>query len=505
MRGISGTTLTIIAAIIALLVGIGIGYGIASAVAAPKTVTTTVTTAVTSTVTSTVTRTVTTTIAPGAAATVTITKTVTAAPVTKTITATVTRTVTVTAAAPAKPKPKIKEVIIGLIEPLTGAHAVFGIEAKQAAELMVDIINNELGGIKSLGGAKLKLVVADCGETPETGKLAAEKLISTYHPPIVVGAYISRITAGVAEVTEKYKVILVMDALVDWLTQKGWKYVFRAAPKASDHGRSAAKFVLDMAKKHGLTIRTAVVMNEDSIFGHNVAEGAIEILKKAGVKVLAHIEYPYNIPDATPLVTKLLKLKPDIVISVPYFHDGVLIAKTIQGMGFKPMFIAGAGACGYTDPASIKAAGKAVLWYTNTYSYNPARPTPWNKYIVKKFVERYGKLPTEAAGIIFYSFMVIKEALEKAGEMFPDDPLNPDHLRAAFLALDLNDRNSIAAQLYPTGRIKFAPNGDNIYAGTAVLQVQLIKGKLTPVVVWPEAEPGVQPIFPRPDWPGLKG
>ena len=99
----------------------------------------------------------------------------------------------------------------------------------------------------------------------------------------------------------------------------------------------------------------------------------------------------------------------------------------------------------------------------------------------------------------------IVKALEKAGEMFPDDPLNPDHLRAAFLALDLNDRNSIAAQLYPTGRIKFAPNGDNIYAGTAVLQVQLIKGKLTPVVVWPEAEPGIQPIFPRPDWPGLKG
>ncbi len=486
--GVSATTLTIIAVIVALLIGIAIGYGVASAVIKPPAPVT---------VTSTITTTVTTTLAPGAPATVTVTQTLT-----KTATVTQTKTVTV---APTPVKPKIKEIIIGLIEPLTGAHAVFGIEAKQAAELMIDIINNELGGIKSLGGAKLKLVVEDAGESPETGKLAAEKLISQYHPPIVVGAYISRITAGIAEVTEREKVILVMDALVDWLTQKGWKYVFRAAPKASDHGRSAARFVLEMAKKAGLTIKTAVVMNEDSIFGHNVAEGAIEILEKAGVKVLDHIEYPYDIADATPLVSKLLDLNPDIVISIPYFHDGVLIAKAIQGMGFKPMFIAGAGACGYTDPESIKAAGKAVLWFTNTYSYNPARPTPWNKYIVKKFIERYGKLPTEAGGIIFYSIMVIKEALEKAGEMFPDDPLNPDHLRAAFLALDLNDRNSIAAQLYPTGRIKFNENGDNIYAGTAVLQVQLKDGKLVPVVVWPDAEPGVQPIFPRPDWPGAKG
>ncbi|OYT48262.1 MAG: hypothetical protein B6U85_03000 [Desulfurococcales archaeon ex4484_42] len=445
-KGVSTTTLIVIAVIISILIGIGIGYGIASAVVAPTTVTTTVSVPTTETVT--------TTLAPGATATVTVTET---------ITTTAVQTITTTVAV--KPTPKIKEITIGLLEPLTGAHAVFGLEAKQAAELMVDIINNELGGIKSLGGAKLKLVVEDVGETPETGKLAAEKIISQYHPPIVLGAYISRITAGVAEVTNREKVILVMDALVDYLTQKGWKYVFRAAPKASDHGRSAARFVLEMAKKHGLTIKTAVVMNEDSIFGHNVAEGAIEV----------------------------------------YFHDGVLIAKAIKGMGFKPMFIAGAGACGYTDPDSIKAAGDAVLWYTNTYSYNPARPTPWNQYIVKKFIERYGKLPTEAGGIIFYSIMVVKEALEKAGEMFPDDPLNPDHLRQAFLALDLEDKFSIAAQLYPTGRIKFNENGDNIYAGTAVLQVQRIGGELKPVVVWPDAEPGVQPIFPRPDWPGAKG
>ena len=426
-------------------------------------------------------------------------------PVTKTVTVTQTVTKTVTASpspspttTPTKPKPVIKEVLIGLVEPLTGAHAVFGQEAKMAAELMVDIINKELGGIKSLGGAKLKLVVEDCGESPETGKLAAEKLVSQYHPPIMVGAYISRITAGVAEVTEREKVILVMDALVDELTEKGWKYVFRAAPKASAHGKSAADFVIDMAKKKGVKVESAVVMNEDSIFGRYVANGAVIELKKAGIKILDHLEYPYDISDATPLVSKVKELNPDIVISVPYFHDGVLIAKTVAQMGFKPMFIAGAGACGYTDPDSIKAAGKAVEWYTNTYSYNPARPTEWNKKVVSMFKERYGKLPTEAGGIIFYSMMVVKEALEKAGEMFPDDPLNPDHLREAFLALDLNDKNSIAAQLYPTGRIKFAPNGDNIYAGTAVLQV--IKGE--PRVVWPDAEPGVEPIFPRPDWPG---
>ncbi|RLG86577.1 MAG: hypothetical protein DRO15_05965 [Thermoprotei archaeon] len=398
---------------------------------------------------------------------------------------------------PTPTKPAIKEVVIGLVEPLTGKHAVFGLEAKQAAELAIKHIN-ELGGIKSLGGAKLKLVTEDSGESPETGKLAAERLISKEHPVIILGAYISRITAGVAEVTEREKVILVMDALVDKLTEQGWKYVFRAAPKASQHGASAIEFIMDMAKKKGVEVKTVVVMNEDSIFGAYVAHGAIMKAKEYGLTILDHIEYPYDIADATPLVSRLIDLKPDVVVSVPYFHDAILIAKTVKELGFKPMFIAGAGGCGYTDPDSIKAAGAAVEYYTNTYSYNPARPTDWNKKFVNDFKAAFGKIPTEAGGIAYYSMWVIKEALEKAGEMFPEDPLNPDNLREAFLALDLTDENSPAAQTYPTGHIKFAPNGDNLYAGTAIIQV--INGE--PHVVWPDPEPGIEPVFPRPEWSG---
>ncbi|MCD6428039.1 MAG: ABC transporter substrate-binding protein [Desulfurococcales archaeon] len=473
-RGVSKAVIAAIIVVIVVIAGVA-GY-LATRPAPPTTTTPTTTTPITSPTTTATTPTTTTT--------------------------TTTTTPTTTATTPTTTKPKIKEVVIGLIEPLTGSHAVFGIEAKQAAELMIDIINNELGGIKSLGGAKLKLVVEDAGESPDTAKLAAEKLISEHHPTIILGAYISRLTAAVAEVTERNKVILVMDGLVDSLTEQGWKYVFRAAPKASAHGKSAVDFIMEMAKKKGIEIKTAVVMNEDSIFGQYVGKGAVEEFKKYGVEVLDHIQYPYDISDATPLVTKLKNLNPDVVVSCPYFHDGVLIAKTIQQMGFHPIFIAGAGACGYVDPDSIKAAGKAVEWYTNTYSFNPYRPTKWCKKVVEMFKERYGKLPTEAGGIIFYSMAVVYEALEKAGEMFPDDPLNPDNLRATFLALDLTDENSIAAQLYPTGHIKFAENGDNIYAGTAVLQVQTIDGTLQPVLVWPEPQPGVKPIFPRPDWSG---
>jgi branched-chain amino acid transport system substrate-binding protein len=422
------------------------------------------------------------------------------APTTTTTTTTSSPSPTTTTTTTAATKPKISVIKIGLIEPLTGSHAVFGQEAKEAAELAVDVINNELGGIKSLGGAKLQLIVQDSGESPDNARLAAEKLISQYHPDIVIGAYISRLTAAVAEVTERSHTILFMDGLVDDLTQHGWKYVFRAAPKASAHGKSAVDFILDMAKKKGIKVKTAIVLNEDSVFGTYVGNGATLELVKNGIKVLDHITYPYDISDVSSIINRIKSEKPDVVISVPYFHDAVLIAKAIKSQGIHLMFIAGAGGCGYTDPDSIKAAGDAVLYYTQTYSFNPFRPTQWDQKLVSMFKEKYGKIPTEAGGIILYTMFTIYAGLEKAGEMYPNDPLNPDNLRNVFLSLDLTDDNSIAGQLYPTGHIKFLPNGDNEYAGTAILQVQNINGTLQPVLVWPEPQPGVQPVFPRPDW-----
>ncbi len=404
-------------------------------------------------------------------------------------------TPTPTQTTPTTTKPKIAEVKIGMIEPLTGKYAVFGREAVDAAKLVIDIINNELGGIKSLGGAKLVLVgVEDAGESPDVTALAAERLISTYRPNVILGAYISRLTAAAAEVTEREKVVFVIDALVDWLTEKGWRYVFRIAPKASAHGASAVKFVLEMAKARNVSIEKVVILHEDSVFGTYVANGArLELISK-GISPVETITYPYTITDFGPIISRLREIKPDVIISVPYFHDGVLFAQAFKASGLKVKFIAGAGGCGYADPDSIKEAGEAVEYFTNTYSYNHARQTEWNKKLVNEFVKRYGKLPSEAAGIIFYSLFFIYEGLEKAGQMFPNDPLNPDHIREAFLSLDLNDSNSIAAQLYPSGRIKLSPSGDNLYPGTAVVQV--IKGQ--PKVVWPEPEPGVTPVFPRP-------
>ena len=390
------------------------------------------------------------------------------------------------------PKALPEKIVVGCIEPFTGSYAVFGTEAKIGMEIAIQHIN-ESGGIASLGGIPLELVSEDSGESPETAKLAAESIISKHHPVAILGLYISRLTIPASEVTDRNKVILVADALVDSLTAMGRRYVFRPSANAGQYGASAVEFIADMAEKTGIAMEKIAIISEDSAFGHSVAMGAVNAALANKMTIVYQKEYPYDLSDATSIVSDIRNANADVVFHSPYFMDAILFAKTFRESGKIPKFIAGMGACGYVDDNSIEALGETGNAYTNTYGYNPEMDTPANKKFVQAFRAQTGNLPTDSSGMNYYAMWTLKEALELSGKMFPEDPLNPENLRTAFINLDIT--KGPAAETYPTQHISFTETGDNPHARAVVMQV--IDGQ--PRVVWPFAGTEVDPIFPRED------
>ncbi|MDH3235250.1 MAG: ABC transporter substrate-binding protein, partial [Alphaproteobacteria bacterium] len=73
-----------------------------------------------------------------------------------------------------------KEVKIVLIAPMSGPWARQGQLMKLGADMAIDDIN-KAGGVKALGGAKFKLIVADAGDNAEKAKQAAQLALSR-HP-----------------------------------------------------------------------------------------------------------------------------------------------------------------------------------------------------------------------------------------------------------------------------------------------------------------------------------
>lgn len=388
---------------------------------------------------------------------------------------------------------EIPDVItVGCLEPMTGNYAVFGTEAQTGMEIAIRHIN-EAGGIESLGGVKLTLVSEDCGESPDSAKMAAESLISKHDPVAILGMYISRLTIPASEVTDRNKVILVADALVDSLTGMGRRYVFRPSANAGQYGRSAVEYLVAEAEKRGLPMEKIAVINEDSAFGRSVSMGAVDAALDAGLTISYNKEYPYDITEVSSIIADIENADVDAVVHCPYFMDAIIFAKAFNESGKIPQFIAGMGACGYVDESSIESLGEIANYYTNTYGYNPEMDTPANKKFVADFKAETGRLPTDSSGMNYYAMWALKEALELSGTMFPDDPLNPENIRTAFINLDIT--SGPAAETFPTQHISFTETGDNPHGRAVVMQV--INGE--PKVVWPFETAEVDAVFPRPD------
>ena len=122
-----------------------------------------------------------------------------------------------------------KSVTVGILVPLTGELGQFGEIVANAVKLGVDQIN-EAGGIESLGGRPLELVIFDAGDSAEKAKNAAQRMVSQYPDLVAVtGSWLSSFTLAVSEVTERAELPMLTLSYSDQITNRGFKYIFQTS------------------------------------------------------------------------------------------------------------------------------------------------------------------------------------------------------------------------------------------------------------------------------------
>ena len=109
-------------------------------------------------------------------------------------------------------------------------------------------INRE-GGIKSLGGARLKPIVADTTtENPTQGASVARRIIDQDHAVALFGSTASAITLATQVEAEKSQVPLVTSSYADPLVQRGMKYTFKITTPGSYSWNFAMDALVEMIK-----------------------------------------------------------------------------------------------------------------------------------------------------------------------------------------------------------------------------------------------------------------
>ena len=296
----------------------------------------------------------------------------------------------IVSAARAEPPP----VNVGVIMPLSGPNAQFGINSRNGVELAADEIN-KAGGIAELGGAKINLVVADATSTPTTAGTVAQRLITQQDITAVLGAFASSLTLAISEVTERRDIPLLTMSFADQITGRGYKNIFQVVAKASVIGKAQFEYTAAIAQAAGAKIDKVAIMYEDTAYGTAQANGLRAGAKAANVELVMDDAYPLGITDTTPLINKLRASGAQAVFPVSYLNDSLLIIRTMRQQ--KVTMPAIGGAAGYVIPDFEKGLGE--------FAENVLSIAPANYDLAPELTERFRKR---------FGYFMVHEALEHA-------------------------------------------------------------------------------------------
>jgi branched-chain amino acid transport system substrate-binding protein len=387
-------------------------------------------------------------------------------------------------------------VRIGVLMPLTGNAAAAGQASKAAVEVAAEIVNTahpemtglplaESAGLPRLGGAKLEPVFVDHQGSPPVGQSQALRLITEEKVAALFGAYQSSVTLTATAVAERYGIPFVVgDSSALSITGRGFKWIYRTTPIASDYADTYTRFFDDLAKA-GRKIASIAIVNENTEYGTSVAEAINGAAKQKGVPVAAVIPYSANSADVSAQVLQLKGKQPDVVIFISYTSDALLYMKTLKTLDYLPPMVIGDDT-GFSDPSFIPSVGAISQGVMNRSAWDVGKPGSATAHINELYKKKTGRDLDDTSGRNMQGFLVLADAINRAGST------DPAKIQKALQETDLKP-----AQLMMGYRgVRFDEHGQNILAATYLIQLQ----GSDYVAVWPDQAARAKLGWPMKGW-----
>lgn len=332
---------------------------------------------------------------------------------------------------------------------VAGAHsgdlASYGLPSVKAAELVVKKINAN-GGIL---GKQVELLVEDDVCKPEVAGNTATKLVSD-GVNVVLGHICSGATkAALGFYKDAGIVVMSPSATTPDLTLSGdYPNFFRTIAHDAVQAQLQVKYATQVLK-----VKKIAVLHDKGDYGKGQAELAQKYFTEAGVEVVLFEGVTPGAMDYSAIVTKLSRVKPDLVIWGGYHPEA---SKIVSQMRKKRMKTAFMGGDGVKDDTFIKVAGK---YAEGVYATGPMdiSSNPLAIQAKKEHQDTYGSDPGAFFDAAYSATLALLNAIEKAGSTDYDAIVKVLHT-------DLVDT--------PLGKIKFDEHGDATGIGFSVYRVE---------------------------------
>lgn len=297
-----------------------------------------------------------------------------------------------------------KTLKIGTLSPLTGPYAQDGTDILQGVKTAVALVK-AAGGIP--GFEKIDVLPGDSACDGGKATMAANKHINSgVHA--VVGAYCSSATIPASVPLNEAKIIQITPTSThEDVTERGFKYLFRACPRDDAQAAAMVSFL-----ENALKIKTLALIDDKQTYTVGLTKNIRHLVEKHGkIKIVAHEHIAPGDKDFTAVLTKLKKIDPDAIYMSTYQPEGSLMARQAKSLGLRAHLLSEDAVY---HPKYLEVAGKAAEGSFLTFAKAPDTPerrnfeAEYRKMWGVKKIGSYAYYAFDAANIILGAVKMAK-------------------------------------------------------------------------------------------------
>jgi len=383
-------------------------------------------------------------------------------------------------------------ITIGFGMALTGGLAPNGKSALLAMQIWEEEVNAKGG----LLGRPVKLVYYDDQSNPATVPGIYTKLLDVDRVDIVVSGYATNMVAPAMPVIMQHKRMFLGLLGLAVNTEFNYPNYFSIGPTGGPNPKqSFSKGFFEVAMAQTPKPTTLAIVGADAEFPRNAIEGAHELAKAAGLKIVYDKTYPPTTADYTPIVRAIQATNPDLVFVASYPPDTVGMLRAANEIGLKTKMFGG-GMVGLQATAIKTQMGPLLNGIVDYDFWLPDGPyaTAEALDLLKRYQVRAPAAGVDLLGFYLppfaYSEMQVLQAAVEGTKSFDQQKL-ADYLRS-------HTFHTIA------GDITFGPNGEWTEARVLEVQFHDVKGNdveqfkdpKVEVVLWPPYLKNGDVIYP---------
>jgi len=307
----------------------------------------------------------------------------------------------------AGPAGAAQEIRIGFLAPMTGIFAQIGKDMHNGFMMYVE----EQGG--SFAGAKVNVILEDGQGKPPINVTKAEKLVRQDKVHMFIGGLLASTGYALAPVSTRRKTVYIPSiAAADDLTQREiekYPYVVRTGWTSSQPNHPFGQWACDQGYKKVVTIAA------DYAFGYEVVGGFQKAFEDCGGRVIQKIWPPLGTKDFGPFIPTI-KDGADAIFTLMVGPMSLQFPKQLAAAGIRKPVLGGGTSY---DEFVLPSMGDESIGHVSALQYSAAIDTPKNKEFVRKYREKYGKVPSYYSESNYTTAQMIHEVLKQTGGKWP--------------------------------------------------------------------------------------